>query len=57
MQEQSYIYRGEPTQEFDCTREEEMIRVHESLDRMETMIEDLHTQMHYSMSAQNARRV
>jgi len=46
--EQSYIYRGSVTQTFDCDREETMRDVEDALDRVETMLEDLHTQMMYS---------
>lgn len=48
--EQSYIYRGEVTRTFDCEREETMQCVEEALERVETMIEDLHTQMMYSVA-------
>ena len=48
--EQSYIYRGSATQIFDFEREEAMRDVEDALDRVETMIEDLHTQMMYSVS-------
>jgi len=47
--QQNYIYRGETTQTFDLIEDSQSLPsrddVQESLARMETMIEDMHTIM------------